>query len=145
MVTIITDRTELDVLNGTSKGVYNYTDLNRVESAVKELYTQLKVYMPAIDDIITKIDWAPFEPDVEYLSINNNWFTKEQRERYLTNVQKLAIMVVIADKINLPTSMDNLDYIGANNIEKAIGIIEKAIESIPINWRYCGTFQCGEE
>lgn len=145
MVTI-TDRTELDVIYGTAKGFYNVSDINRVETNVLELYNELKSFGVDVPTLTIKTDWQEFNPSTAYMAITDDmWFTSSQAERYLTNIHKLAIILMIQDKVDLPSSMHNLTFEGANNIEKALEIIERYGISIPENWIYCGEIQSGED
>lgn len=92
----------------TTRGAYNFADLNRVERAVEE-----------ISDIeglglVVKTDWAMWDIP-----------TKSDMARYLSNIK------LIRDRydsdIVLPDTMDNLTYETANNIEKILVVAyEKA-------------------
>lgn len=147
---LITDRTQADVdalivllKNGDwtnaedlqafqdSKGTYKHTDVNRVESAVAYLaaaYVQAPLdlrqyasdrgvawddyfdvpYDPDdYDDITTKTDWA--QTDIPSVS---------DMTRYLGNVA--LIQSAFPSSVILPQSMNNLDFNGANNIERAL-------------------------
>lgn len=95
------------VPTAATKGAYNYTDLNRVENAVKELSEKLGL------TLTTKTDWAMW--DIPRSS---------DMERYLANVK--AIREYIGSSTELPDSMDNLTYTDANNIEK---ILVEAMEA----------------
>lgn len=115
----VTDRTELDVLQGRAKGFYSYGDLNRVEMNVQtlcELAAQIGIDL----NLQTKTDWAMpgnFESEA--------WPTEAQMARYLQNVQDLCAALGLRPE--LPLSMKNLTVTGANNIEKAL---EKVYEEI---------------
>lgn len=129
MVQLITDRTQYHVTllnrlrkkpwssmtaseqtawNGeAAKGAYNYVDLNRVETAVKELAAQLKL------NLTTKTNWTLWDIP-----------TKSEMERYLGNV--IAIRDACPGSVtfpNLPDSMSGLTYEGANNIEKVLTLV----------------------
>lgn len=94
-----------------TKGAYNYSDLNRVERAVAEISDLAGL------NLITKQDWKMWDiPSVSDMS------------RYLGNI--MAIRALIADNENVPaapTSMSNLTYNDANNIEL---ILSLAYESL---------------
>lgn len=129
MVSLITDRTYAHVellkklnkksyksmtldernswMNGeAAKGAYNYTDLNRVESAVAEIAPYLGL------SLTTKTDWTIADiPDQVSMG------------RYLGNV--VAIRDACSGDLGfppLPDTMGNLTYESANNIEKVLGI-----------------------
>lgn len=87
-----------------AKGAYNYTDLNRVETAVGELAEMLGL------SLVTKIDWTLWDIP-----------TTSDMDRYLSNI------VAIRDSCPgeaefpiLPSSMNSLTYESANNIEKVL-------------------------
>lgn len=85
----------------TTKGAYNYSDLNRVERAVAEI--------SEIDGLglVTKTDWAMWDIP-----------TESEMNRYLGNIK--TIRDSIGSTIALPDSMNNLTYETANNIEKIL-------------------------
>jgi hypothetical protein len=84
-----------------TKGAYNYSDLNRVERAVKEISNTRGL------SLTTKTDWAMWDIP-----------RKSDMKRYLDNVKTIAF--VIGSDIELPDSMDKLTYEMANNIEKVL-------------------------
>lgn len=94
-----------------TKGAYNYSDLNRVERAVAEISDLAGL------GLITKTDWKMWDiPSVSEMS------------RYLGNIT--AIRALVSDNSNVPippTSMNNLTYGEANNIEL---ILSAAYESL---------------
>lgn len=107
-----------------AKGAYNYSDLNRVESAVSQIAELFGL------ELTTKTDWnvwdIPTESDVT---------------RYLENV--MAIRNVVPYKVGIPTvpsSLRNLNYTTANNIEKILEIAYKQAETLPRS----GELYCGE-
>lgn len=103
----ITDRTKADVLLGNAKGGYGYEDLNRVETAVAELSTLLGL------NLTTKTDWSvsslPLAADMD---------------RYLGNVAAIRTKAISLGASSvfpaLPSSMVNLNWTGANNIERVL-------------------------
>ena len=103
---LITDRTKADVLLGTEKGTYGASDLNRVESAVAELAERLtRAGMEYTPTVIT--NWQVGEIP-----------SQTQMTRYLGNVFRLCQLAGMAPQ--LPVSMDNLTWDGANQIELAL-------------------------
>ena len=133
----ITDRTEMDALLGNEKGVYGFEDMNRVESAVKEIaaeFPALGIYA----NVKTKTDWGlsgdfSVEADPVY----------SQMRRYLYNVQGIKEVLLIP--VSLPKSMDDLTWDGANNIEKVLQMAFERIEGIRQAWKYSGEIYAGEE
>lgn len=132
-----TDRTEADVLLGTEKGSYQDTDLNRVETAVAEISAQFSSLGISIA-LVIKTDWAP--PGDFSLE---TWATETQMARYLENVS--AIRSLFPVPIELPQSMSDLNWEGANNIEKILKAAVDRIAAIKQSYRYSGEFYAGEE
>ena len=100
---MITNRTQADVdnvnLNSTSssKGAYNYTDLNRVEGKVKEL-NDLLIQYNYMSALTTKLDWT-----VE------DFFTPTDATRYLGNVQAIRnALATYEDTPQVPTTMERI-------------------------------------
>jgi hypothetical protein len=117
------------------KGAYNVEDLNRVEGAVEylkgiaqslpvELNQHSEEKGVAFDvffnvpytaeevDLTTKTDWKP-----------TDYITESQMTRYLGNVRRLANTIDIATD-PLPEKMSQLNWQGANAIEKALDALE---------------------
>lgn len=100
-----------------AKGAYNYTDLNRVESAVAEISQILGL------GLVTYVRWDP--------KYNPNRVTPGNifdPDRYLNNVVAIrdACAALTDEEFPpLPTSMDKLTYEGANNIERVLEIAYK--------------------
>ena len=84
-----------------TKGAYNYSDLNRVERAVAEISDRAEL------NLTTKRDWAMWDVP-----------TEADMSRYLANI--VAIKNRYGININVPSSMNNLNYEGANNIERVL-------------------------
>ena len=133
----IIDRTEVDVLMGTAKGIYQDTDLNRVEEAVAEISAQF--HSLGIDlELVVKTDWKPPE---DYSP--ENWITEKQMTRYLENVAVIRGLFPVA--IQLPQSMSDLNWEDANNIEKILKATVSRITAMKQSYRYSGEFYAGEE
>ena len=93
-------------LNYASLGAYNYTDLNRVESNVAELAGMIGL------SLTTKTDWSYADNP-----------TRADLRRYLDNVVAIRDAVTALEEYpTLPVSMANLDYVGANAIERVLEI-----------------------
>lgn len=133
----ITDRTEVDVLLGTAKGMYQHTDLNRVESAVAEISAQFQSLGIGLK-LVFKTDWAPPE---DYTP--ESWVTEKQMARYLENVAAIRDLFPVA--IQLPETMSDLDWKDANNIEKILKAAVDRIGAVKQSYRYSGEFYAGEE
>lgn len=111
----LTETEKTEWLSGL-KGSYNYTDLNRVESAVQMIANATNV------QVVTKTDWNTTDA-----------FTLNDMERYLGNIR------TIGGK-NVPVSMVNMDYKIANQIEQSLIDLLTFIGT----WHPCGEVYCGE-
>lgn len=138
MTQLVTDRTEADVIQGNAKGVYNYTDLNRVESAVAELF-ELANGLGFNFTSTVKTDWG-----IPGSFSQSTWPTVSQMERYLDNVRDLADAFSVS-RILLPKTMEGLTYRSANVIEKILENVYTAIQGTTENYRYSGEIYAGEE
>lgn len=131
---LITDRTKNDVLFETEKGFYNYTDLNRVESAAEYVAARL-TGIGCCTTLYPKTLW-----DMEKKP------TSEEMKRYLANIYICVRQLGIpSDVFNLPQTMNSLDYMGANNIEKCLEMIDLYISNMQKQQLYSGTIYAGEE
>lgn len=145
-MTFITDRTQADVdrllvlqtkgwNNMTSsereewygvatRGAYNYTDLNRVESAVAEISDSLGL------GLVTKTDWGMWDVP-----------TEADMARYLENIATIKAAVSYRNNApTLPDRMGGLTYETANNIEKTLVMLYQIVDSVP----RCGEIYAGE-
>lgn len=139
MVELITDRTQYHVTllnrlrkkpwnsmtsseqtawNGeAAKGAYNYKDLNRVETVVSELAVELGL------SLTTKTNWTLWDIPV-----------KSEMDRYLANV--VAIRDACPGDVtfpDLPDSMNNLTYEGANSIEKVLLLVYEELHGVVVD------------
>lgn len=88
----------------TTKGAYNYSDLNRVERTVAELSVLYGL------NLETKTDWGMW--DVPQSS---------DMVRYITNVKRIRQSVLRPNDLPAaPDGMNGLNYSDANNIEKIL-------------------------
>lgn len=89
------------VATEATKGAYNYSDLNRVERVVSEISDLAGL------GLITKTDWAMWDiPRASAMA------------RYLGNIRTIRDYYSIS--IDLPSTMDDLTYYYANNIESVL-------------------------
>lgn len=144
---LITDRTELDVTNETSKGFYNVEDLIRVESAVLEIIEKLRVTQPsmynAVKNIVTKTDWQKLKINTDYSIIDSSeMINQAQMERYIGNIKQLQSVFHLS--FVFPNAMNGLTYEDANNIERCLTFINQLIEISNQVWAYCNEKYCGE-
>lgn len=90
--------------NDTTKGAYNYSDLNRVERAVAELSDLHGL------NLTTKTDWGMWDIP-----------TESDMARFLMNIKKVRQACMNPNEVSpAPESMSNLTYNDANNIEKIL-------------------------
>ena len=128
---LITDRTLGDVLSQNEKGTYNASDLNRVGTAAEELrIIGIDAGYPIVGTFRTNY-------------IKGEIPLAEEMEYYLSQVRKCRDSFFDLG-IPLPHTMDGLDYIGANNMERVFVEIEKSIQQMQKTKRHCGSTRCGE-
>ena len=109
------------IATDVTKGAYNYSDLNRVEGAVKEIAEEIGL------TLITNSDWTMW--DVPRVS---------DMERYINNVRK--IRNAVGSSIALPETGDRFTYSDANNIELVLLNASESIANAP----RCGELLCGD-
>ena len=115
------------------KGAYNYTDLNRVEAAVRVIAEKLNALDIPVS-VTTKSDWT-----------NKDLPTRSDMERYLNNVHLLrSASSGLYQAPKPPSTMEKLDYIGANDIEKTLLYINNWAEGMKETQKYAGEFYGGE-
>lgn len=128
----------MDLITDRKPGAtYEYTDLNRVETAVAEIAAILPT-LGIADNLKTKTDWKP--PDDFSVA---KWPVQSQMTRYLSNVEDIKRM--FPNTVRLPASMDSLTYSGANNIEKVLQIAFERISGIQKTYKFSGELFAGEE
>lgn len=96
-----------------TKGAYNYSDLNRVERAVAEISDLGNLGLK------TKTDWSAWDIP-----------TASEMNRYLGNIATIRSKYVDMSSVPLvPTSMNQLTYSGANNIETILNAAYEMIKA----------------
>ena len=139
---LITDRTKADVINGTEKGSYNASDLNRVGAAMNYVADRLKAqgYDPHISP---KTDWK-----------DGDWVTPAAQAVYLGDLAELRKQFamlqstpevpprILATAIN---SNDGLTYTWANDIEQILMDLDDSITRMKVSMFYAGEIYSGEE
>ena len=129
---LIWDRTKSDVEQRTKKGVYNYTDLNRVGTAVAYL-TPLFREFGFIADTSPRTDWK-----------ENEIPRRSDMERYISDIVGLNRIRYAERLLPLPSSPNYLDYIGANNLERFLAEAYLAFERMRQEMFYSGDVFSGE-
>ena len=133
----ITDRTLEDILQRTEKGRYEYSDLNRVEAAVQYLVLVAQTIV-SVEPLSTKTNWRQptrFSEDT--------WVTQDQMDRYLRNVEILCESIGI--DADLPDTMEGLTWQGANQIERALQLVQEYVSRNYQGFQYSGDLYAGEE
>lgn len=93
--------------NNAALGAYNYTDLNRVETDVAGLAEVLGLTLQ------TKTNWNLWDVP-----------TPSDMNRYLSNVRAIRdACPQVTNYPDLPETMDNLTYVGANSIEETLRLV----------------------
>lgn len=130
MENLIFDRTQNDVEQGTSKGYYNYTDLNRVEAWCEYLANLLTSYSYRVSITIKK-DWAMTDlPNTDDM------------ERIRSNVDKIKI--AFHAYTDVPENLNYMTIEKANAIEKILNEIDFLSKNMISYFRYSNTFHAGE-
>lgn len=125
-------------LSGVQKGAYNYTDLNRVEEAVDYIADELVQAPTDLQAFATSLGVAwdssfelPYdENDYTSLTIKTDWTDEDipnatDMARYLGNLQ--LIQAALPTLTVAPSSMNALDYAGANAIEQMLKEADTAL------------------
>ena len=133
LLTLVTDRTVMDVAQKTARGFYNATDLNRVGAAVE--YVAGRFQALGYDcPVSVKKDWS--ESDTP---------TMGQMETYRLNIAHLrAVISVMASTPETPETMRFLDYIKANDIERILLDLDKLLDKLTKSWYFSGDLYAGE-
>lgn len=130
---LVTDRTQADVTNGTEKGYYNASDLNRVGSAMAYLRDRFR-------DSGYNVDINPYttwqEADIP---------DRDDMTLYLGCLGTLrGILTLPADTPDALDAMEHLTYTAANNIEKILETVDDMLtKSLSFVW-YSGDLYAGE-
>ncbi|NCC16945.1 MAG: hypothetical protein EOM28_11505 [Clostridia bacterium] len=130
-IQMITDRTLGDVLSQNEKGTFNASDLNRVSTAAEELRL---IGIDAGYPIVGTFRRDYMVGEIPLL---------EKMEYYLSQVHKCQNCFFDL-RIPLPHTMDGLDYMAVNNMERLFVEIEKSIQQMHETKRFCGTTTCGK-
>lgn len=133
MLDLIYDRTAEDVRNGTAKGYYRHTDLNRVQTAV------LAVRARYLDMGYNAVPLPSFRTWAE-----NEIPRWPQMDAYIRAVRSLDGLIPVPDAPSLPLSPDRLDWIGANAIEKFLFLMDDSADRIAGAWFYSDEIFSGE-
>lgn len=133
VLNLITDRTQADVDNGTDKGYYNASDLNRVGAAVSYLAGRLdSIGCPVV--VNPREDWV--EADLPAAT---------ELAAYLADVATIrAALPVMESTPDVPDSMRYLRWATANDIERILQDIDTLITNVQKAWYFSGEVYAGE-
>lgn len=130
---LVTDRTQQDVTNGTQKGSYNASDLNRVGSAMDYLRDRFNANGYHIQ-INPKTTWR--EIDVP---------TQSDMTLYLGDLGTLKSAIALPVYTpEAPASMEYLTFTKANDIERILEVIDAMITLMDNAYWYSGELYSGE-
>ena len=130
MEKLIFDRTQTDLINDTSKGRYDSTDLNRVEKWCKYLTETLTEYGYKLE-ISTKTDWV--DTDYPY---------NAEMNRIWSNVNTLKNAYFSFTK--MPENFNKIGIEKANAIEKILAEINELIGNMVQTFVYSGVGGLGQ-
>lgn len=152
--TLITDRTQADVdrvlalsakgwacmsaeeraeWSAGLKGVYNASDLNRVQEAMEYLAGVFGTYGYAVS-LQVMPTWS--DSDIP---------TEAQMTAYLSNLAALrGVLVVLPATPAVPESMERLTYVTANDIERILADLDRQLANMAAAWFYAGELFSGE-
>lgn len=153
---------------GGMRGAYNATDLNRVGQAVSyladrftDLPGELEAYREEKGVADDELYHVPYDPSTVVVSPKQNWTvadipTNSQVQTYLNNLLVLRRQLVLpADAPMVPTSLNNLTFDTANQIEYLLWLVNAAlvevendlygkIDRAAESFWYAGEVNCGE-
>lgn len=125
---------ELDFIKTAQKGAYNAADVNRVVSA----YNTLVADLAAEGYPVTLAGTIPTKAASGLL-------LDTEGEVYLQNVEIIrSALPVFDDTPPTPTTMNNLTFQKANDIEKILYDVSVAIQNMIDAYFYSGELYCGE-
>ena len=153
---------------GGMRGAYNATDLNRVGQAVSyladrftDLPGELEAYREEKGVADDELYHVPYDPSTVVVSPKQNWTvadipTNSQVQTYHNNLLVLRRQLVLpADAPMVPTSLNNLTFDTANQIEYLLWLVNAAlvkvendlygkIDRAAESFWYAGEVNCGE-
>ena len=125
------------VTNRAAGAKYNYTDLNRVETAFEYLRDKLNGQFGFNLSLTIKKDWT--RTDLGQLGAQS--LMETYRQNLVTIRGAIAQMETTPQA---PDSMRFLTWAKANDIEKILVDVESLLNKMPAAFRYSGTFYSGQ-
>lgn len=132
--TWIYDRNSLDIQNRTKKAFFNYSDMNRLETNAKYLSDLLAEIGYSLPYTVTKTWTLQDIPKFSEL---------EKIRKYIADV--IEIIPLNDNTIVFPNTLNKMDYVVLNNLEKAMYVLTANIKSIKTAYKYSGEIYSGEE
>lgn len=130
----IYDRNSLDIQNRTKKAFFNYSDMNRLETNAKYLSDLLAEIGYSLTYTVTKTWTLQDIPKFSEL---------EKIRKYVEDV--IEIIPLNDNTIVFPSTLNKMDYVVLNNLEKAMYVLTANIKSIKTAYKYSGAIYSGEE
>ena len=131
--TLITDRTQEDVDERTTKGHYNASDLNRVAQAmnyIANIFNQRGYHV----SIFAKTDWTI--TDIP---------TQSQMQQYIANINTLRSAISVFPSTPIaPSDMAGFSWQEANDIESILRDLNDLLTNMALSWYYSGDLFAGE-
>lgn len=116
------------------KGAYNYTDMNRVGQAVSYIAERMSLIGIENVNVSPKTDWVMGDTP-----------TQSQVATYLANLTELRSKITVPeDTPAVPTTLDNMTYGTANDIEELLVVMDECINRTIVAFDYAGILYCGE-
>lgn len=138
----LTDEEKAEYMGGM-KGAYNYTDLNRVGQAVAYIATRMttieselsayRIQKGIADDPNYRM---PYTSSDIIVTAKTNWTvrdipTRTQINAYIQDLGTLRnALNFTVDTPPIPTTLDSLTYVVANNIEKLLWMIDTRLTEV---------------
>lgn len=130
----IYDRSSIDIAKRTKKAFFNYSDMNRLETNTKYL-----------SDLLTEIGYSlPY-------TITKTWTLQDipkfsQLEKIRKYVEEVIKIIPLNNNtIVFPSTLNKMNYVVLNNLEKAMYVLTANIKSIKTTYKYSGEIYSGEE
>lgn len=125
---------EITTTPAATKGMYTHNDLNRVERAVNFISSRLRDAGYKVPVLVTKTDW-----------VYTDQITDDDMVRYFKNVEILrSFLKTFAGTPAAPTTKYKFNYEKANDVEKILTNVNKAVVNLTKSWCYTGEFISGE-
>lgn len=123
---LITDRTQQDVSERNPKGYYAASDLNRVGYAMDYLANIIRGYGYTLE-VNTKTDWT-----------DEGWKLSGEMVKYLQSLNNLK--GVFSTLVELPETMEKINYVDANNIEQLLLTIDETVARVVAGFTRANAF-----